>query len=332
LRIDIKKITKLLVSKRWEAASELFSKIALPLRIEFCEASLPSTFTGVEWVLRDRESCIFVFNQSLHRDQYQFALTRLTLLLPLICSFHSSKYFNEGNIFINLGDWADVAGLALCSSREDSILIPDTDFLSMHGYLQSRLDFLVNSPPWDMRASLAFWRGTTTGVRVDDSWRELPRLKLCEIANRVETQSIFDVGVSSFAQVSKKEAREIQAAGYLRNYIPIILSSKYKYQIDIDGNSNAWAALFQKLLSGSVVIKVASPGNFRQWYYDELIPWINYVPVKSDMSDLVEKIHWLIDHDDEAREIGMNGKKLASKLTYDEELNKTLININKALK
>ena len=110
------------------------------------------------------------------------------------------------------------------------------------------------------------------------------------------------------------------------------MSNQYKYQIDIDGNTNAWSALFQKLLSGSAVLKVASPGNFRQWYYDELIPWVNFVPVKSDMSDLVEKIHWLIEHDDEAMQIGVNGRKLASKLTYDEELNKALINIRKALK
>jgi hypothetical protein len=112
----------------------------------------------------------------------------------------------------------------------------------------------------------------------------------------------------------------------------MISSSRYKYQIDIDGNSNAWSALFQKLLSGSAVLKIASPHNFRQWYYDELTPWVNYVPVKADMSDLVEKINWLIDHEDEAMQIGINGRQLASKLTYDEELNKALINIHKALK
>jgi spore maturation protein CgeB len=50
------------------------------------------------------------------------------------------------------------------------------------------------------------------------------------------------------------------------------------------------------------------------------------------MSDLIEKIHWLIEHDDKAKEIGVNGQKLALRLTYDEELNKALISINKALK
>ena len=53
--------------------------------------------------------------------------------------------------------------------------------------------------------------------------------------------------------------------------------------------------------------------------------------IDSDMSDLVEKIHWLHKNDDEARTIGENGAKLANKLTYERELNRAFININKAL-
>jgi hypothetical protein len=30
------------------------------------------------------------------------------------------------------------------------------------------------------------------------------------------------------------------------------------------------------------------------------VPWVHYVPVKNDMSDLLDKINWLIDHDEEA--------------------------------
>lgn len=183
-----------------------------------------------------------------------------------------------------------------------------------------------------MRKPIAFWRGNTTGMRVGEHWQGLPRLQLCELANRPSNQDIFDVGVSSFAQISKREAKEVRALGYAKGFVPMSAGTRYKYQIDIDGNTNAWPALFKKLLSGSTVLKIASPHNFRQWYYDELIPWVNYIPVKSDMSDLVEKIYWLIDHDDEAMQIGINGRKLASKLTYDEELNKALINIHKALK
>ena len=330
--MNIKIIAKLIAAKKWDAASRLLSEFTYPLEVLLGERDLSTSFTVVQWVLRGKEHCEFIFDRSLLRDRSQFFLTRLILVLPLIKAFHASQYFHEGVVCINLDDLANAAGLALCSNRDDSILVPDTDFLNSNGYLETKLDFMVNSPPWTMRKPLAFWRGNTTGIRVGEHWQGLPRLQLCQLANSPPNQDIFDVGVSSFAQISKKEAKEVQGLGYARGFVPMNSSSQYKYQIDIDGNSNAWSALFQKLLSGSAVLKVASPGNFRQWYYDELIPWVNFVPVKSDMSDLVEKIHWLIEHDDEAMQIGINGRKLASKLTYDEELNKALININKALK
>ena len=67
---------------------------------------------------------------------------------------------------------------------------------------------------------------------------------------------------------------------------------RWRYQIDIDGNSNAWEGLFTKLLTGSLVLKVESAFGFRQWYYDRLLPWRHVVPVAKDMSDLVEKVAW----------------------------------------
>ena len=330
--MNIKKIAKLIAAKKWDAASRLLSELTYPLKVSLDERDLSKSFTGVQWVLRGKEYCDFIFDCSLPKDRSQFFVTRLILLLPLIKAFHASQYFHESQVFINLDDSADAAGLALCSNRDDSILIPDTDFLDSFGYRQSRIDFSADAPAWKKRMQLAFWRGSTTGVRLGESWHSLPRLRLCQLSNQVEYQSIFDVGVSSLTQVSKIEKKEVIEAGYVRNFVPLSLSNQYKYQIDIDGNTNAWSALFQKLLSGSAVLKISSPHNFRQWYYDELIPWVNFVPVKSDMSDLVEKIHWLIDHDEEAMQIGINGRKLALKLTYDEELNKALINIHKALK
>jgi len=330
--VNIKRIAKLIVAKQWDTASGLLSELTYPLKISLSECDVSTSFTVVQWVSRGKERCDFIFDRSIPRDRTQFFLTRLILMLPLIKTFHFSQYFYEGTVCINLDDLADAGGLALCSNRDDSILVPDTDFLNSNGYLETKLEFMVNSPPWGMRKPLAFWRGNTTGIRVGEHWSGLPRLQLCELVNSISNQEIFDVGVSSFAQVSKNEAKEIQALGYVRGFVPMTSSAQYKYQIDIDGNSNAWSALFQKLLSGSAVLKITSPHSFRQWYYDELIPWVNYVPVKSDMSDLVEKIHWLINHDDEAMQIGINGRKLASKLTYDEEVKKALINIYNALK
>ena len=95
---------------------------------------------------------------------------------------------------------------------------------------------------------------------------------------------------------------------------------KKRYQIDIDGYVSAWSALFTKLATGCPVLKVGSRDGWRQWYYDRLVPWENYVPVRSDLSDLVEKTRWLMTHDADAQRIGVAGRSLAISLTYESQV------------
>ena len=331
MQVNIKKVTKLILGKKYHAASALLSELVNPLQILIDEADMSTPFTGVKWNLIDKSRSEIIFSRSIPGDRCQFFVTRLVLLLPLIQSFHASDYFQHGSTYINLDDSADALGLAFCSNRDDSILIPDIDFLNSRGYEESRLSFLRDPPEWKDRLPVVFWRGSTTGVRVGETWHGLPRLNLCQLVNNSEDQTLFDVGVSSLVQVSKTEEKEILAKRYIRNFAPITSSNQYKYQIDIDGNTNAWAALFQKLLSGSAVLKVASPHQFRQWYYSDLIPWVNFVPVQSDMSDLLEKVQWLLENDDKAKEIATNGMKLAYSLTYENELGGAHQSIKSAL-
>lgn len=330
--MNIKALTKFVIAKKWDLASELLSQNSDFLKIELCEEALITPGNVVQWRLKSRDACKFVLNVSTPHTQYQACLTRLVLLLPIIRNFHQSKHFQSGGILINLGDWAEAEGLAFCSNLDNSILIPDIDFLSSLGYQQTMLNFMVNSPPWAMRQPIAFWRGNTTGVRIGDSWRGLPRVQLCKLAKKVQHQHLFDVGISSFAQLSKREAKEVKLAKLAKDFVPISECVRYKFQIDIDGNSNAWSALFQKLLTGSVVLKVSSPYGFRQWYYDELVPWTNFVPIKSDLSDLVDKVSWLVENDEKAREIGASGRDLALSLSHQKEIDKAVVKISQALK
>jgi len=41
-----------------------------------------------------------------------------------------------------------------------------------------------------------------------------------------------------------------------------------------------------------------------------MIPWVHYVPVKQDLSDMLSNIQWLRDNDDKAYEIAQNSKAL----------------------
>jgi len=201
-------------------------------------------------------------------------------------------------------------GLAYSDHRPDYILMPDPLFLSTHGYDDVRRVFTTRPVAWQDRKPVVFWRGADFGPRVAN-WHELPRVQLCEIANR--HGALFDVGISGIRHGVFSE--EIKSSGLMRDNVPNFQFQQYRAHIDIDGRSNSWPGLFQKLLSGSPVLKVASP--LRQWYYDRLIPWQNYIPIAPDMSDLPEKAIWTLSNDDRARQIGEAGRALAESITYE---------------
>jgi alginate O-acetyltransferase complex protein AlgJ len=119
---------------------------------------------------------------------------------------------------------------------------------------------------------------------------------------------------------SESEETEINQSGLMRDFVGPECFQDYKYHIDIDGNTNSWPGLFQKLLTGSPVLKVASSSGYRQWYYDRLEPWGNFVPVSADFSDLLDKVAWLRDNDHIARKIGVAGRVLALSMTVQSEV------------
>ena len=82
----------------------------------------------------------------------------------------------------------------------------------------------------------------------------------------------------------------------------------YKYVLDIDGNSCTWDATAWKLNSGSVIFKTES--NWEQWFYKEYKPWVHYVPVTDDFSDIQERFQWCEANQDKCEEIILKAKEL----------------------
>jgi len=77
---------------------------------------------------------------------------------------------------------------------------------------------------------------------------------------------------------------------------------KYKMNLIIDGNviasSHMWA-----FASGAIPMMVS---NAKCWFTPFLIPFVNYIPIKYDLTDLQEKIMWVLNHDTEAETIAKN--------------------------
>jgi len=82
----------------------------------------------------------------------------------------------------------------------------------------------------------------------------------------------------------------------------------FKYILDIDGNSSTWDATAWKLNSGSVIMK--SESAWIQWFYTDYRPYIHYVPIKEDFSDIQQQFAWCESHQPECEKMIENCKAL----------------------
>ena len=279
---------------------------------------------AVRWILSGDRAMAFEINEEVFAsDHTEYYLQSWIYTLPLFAAYSHDPDIQPGWVDVNLDDRATVPGLAGCEVRRDCFLVPDRAYLHLQGYQDIALQYRKDDVPWDDRQPVALWRGSTTGAPEDRSigWRSLPRLRLCRIAHDPASRGLIDAGITAITQIPDPAAtEELREAGLMATQMPAAQFNRYRYQIDIDGNTNSWPGLFYKFLTGSPVLKVASPLGFRQWYYDQLKPWVNFLPVASDMSDLVEKIDWLRAHDDAARRIGERGRALAESLDFEGEI------------
>ena len=166
---------------------------------------------------------------------------------------------------------------------------------------------------WEDKEEKLFWRGTPWdgkkfGMYNFDNWTTLPRGRLV-----YESQKHPDLIDAAFSQYPDKCAEQSleqckKILGDIR-FISWDQTLRYKYQMAIDGVTCSFPATQWKLLSGSLTFKQDSPDIM--YFYGELVPWKHYIPVKNDLSDLLEKIQWAKTHDAEAKIIAQNGRTFA---------------------
>jgi hypothetical protein len=259
----------------------------------------------------------FELKSALFESQGFLSLvSRWLFAVPMVVGAARRTGVGAERIRLDLADGANGPGLGFCARAPDVTLIPDPDFLRLRGYQSLRDHLAANPVPWAARRPVGLWRGSTNGRKGKGDWRTLPRVTLCRFMQGPDS-ALFDVGITNVGLPAGDPGHEgLAASGLMRPPVDVRHFQDFRYQIDIDGFTNAWSGLFQKLLTGSAVLKVASSDGWRQWYYDRLVPWTNFVPVESDLGDLVEKLRWLIAHDEAAARIGQAGRELAESLTY----------------
>ena len=166
-------------------------------------------------------------------------------------------------------------------------------------------------PKWEDRNPIAYWRGCLSGghaptPRTDLVWN----LYNCPHADvkltRVRNMDPPHQGRLLFGE----DTRFYDDEKGLDEHV------KYKYIFIVDGNCIASAHQWV-FASGSVPLMVTHPEN-EYWFKKYLKPGFHYMPIKYDLSDVVETIEWLVNNDDEARKISENAMEFARTVLSSE--------------
>ena len=165
--------------------------------------------------------------------------------------------------------------------------------------------------PWhDRKDSFAVWRGGTTGgIYTVENWKSFRRSKLVLMSK--DNPEYLDAKFISCNECSPDAWEAIVSEVGHGEMIDV---KTFKYVIDVDGNG--WSSRFiNHLAEGILIFKQES--EYNEFFIGLLTPWIHYVPIKSDLSDLIEHIQYAKAHDDEMREIAENAKSFANNFLFD---------------
>jgi hypothetical protein len=170
------------------------------------------------------------------------------------------------------------------------------------------------STPWNKKREYAVFRGSATGIGYNSETN--PRIRLCE---QFQNHPRCNVGITAWNNRYRKYSGDPmlhipESTLTLSKPLTLEEQSTYKYIIHVEGHVQAYR-LSIELAMRSVILLVES--EYKLWYQDRLEPWVHYVPVHADLSDLDERIQWCIDHDDECKQIANQAREF-----YDQYLSK----------
>lgn len=181
--------------------------------------------------------------------------------------------------------------------------------------------YTIKKVHWKNKKEKAVFRGSSTGKGVKAETN--PRIQAHILGSKYP--DLLDTGITGWncrARVIDGVLSTINPDLYPPVVSPLTPSEQceYKYILHIPGHACA-QRLSLELFYGSCVLIVDSP--YYLWFYKELIPWVHFIPIKFDLSDLLEVLAWCKDHDKECREIARKGLLFAcTHLSMNGVLNK----------
>ncbi|KAG6827890.1 hypothetical protein H0H92_010053 [Tricholoma furcatifolium] len=213
------------------------------------------------------------------------------------------------------------------------------------------------NPDWDDKVDERLqWRGGNTGIwhASHTRWRETQRVRAVALAGidggdgrenvtilrgLPEGQKVgngeqvrwarwapamLDVAFANKAWSCEPETcEELERIFEFRRPQDVKAAGSYKYILDIDGNG--WSSRFKRLITSNSLIFKSTV--YPEWFTDRIAPWVHYIPVHTDLSDLPDSLTFFRGdpngqdaHDDLAKKIATAGREWSLTFWRKEDL------------
>ncbi|KAJ7467881.1 glycosyl transferase family 90-domain-containing protein [Mycena galericulata] len=213
-------------------------------------------------------------------------------------------------------DLYPLISMAKISPCFSDILFP-TEYYYDQSWWSGKFEY-PDDVAWEDKKPQIYWRGMSNGGQIIGSnFHSFPRFKLFDLGRT--HPDLMDVAITRFAETLCGEGCDREAVIAEYNITGDGQSRedlyRYKYAMDVDGTTFSGRYL-GLLRSGSLVFKATV---FEEYFNEWLRPYVHYIPVLPDLSDLVEKIEWANAQPEEARLIQQRGMQVATRVMTDDQ-------------
>ena len=173
---------------------------------------------------------------------------------------------------------------------------------------------------WEKKKNKAIFRGALTGYtrhmndhegyNTSSFLQQCLWTQRCRLVYQYHNSTLLDARLTKTRRIPES----ISHVHLIGKKMEIQEMLSYKAILFLEGNCVS-SGLKWGLYSQSVVL-MPRP-TITSWAMEELLePWMHYVPLKDDLSDVEEKIRWVIEHDKEANTISKQATQWIDDLVF----------------
>ncbi len=168
---------------------------------------------------------------------------------------------------------------------------------------------MAKDTPWEEKRDAIVWRGSCTGLGTSSL-----RFRFVQ---KYGTHQNRDIDIGMVGGMIGSCAGGKLDAKHSKETMTVEDMLKYKYMLSLEGNDVATGLKWQ--LASSSVVFMPKPTTESFAMESLMVPFVHYIPIKSDGSDIEEMLTWAKSNDDKARWISEQASKYMDDLWFSDQ-------------